>query len=229
MKSFTMTAIFFFLVILISCEKKNEDLKIDELPCKFIDFKYYNGEADPVGDFSGDYILIGSDTINSDNSIRELISSKNYIDKDFEFEIHRAINYGYKYACLKLIKTCNCNEVTWVLNDLVKDSKIVFAHFTIQTDNCTNLIWEPIGEKCVDSYSNIFYVRVKNPNDLGDLNNTILQTNTQIIGQNQFMSNWFSLSADKNSQGDALEMANYFFNTGLFDASEPDIIKLAVE
>jgi hypothetical protein len=43
------------------------------------------------------------------------------------------------------------------------------------------------------------------------------------------MSNWFSLSADKNSQGDALEMDNYFLNTGLFNASEPDIIKLAVE
>jgi hypothetical protein len=229
MKSFSITAAFFFLIILISCEKKKEDLKIDELPCEFIDHKYYNGEADPLGTFSGDYILIGSDTINSDISIRALISSKNYIDKDYEYEIHRAIDYGYKYACIKLSRTCNCNEVTWVINDLEKDFKIAFAHYTIQTDDCTNFIWEPIGEQCVDSYSNIFYVRVKNPNDLGDLDNIILQTNTQIIEQNQFMSNWFSLSADKNSKGDALEMANFFFSTGLFDSSEPDIIKVAVE
>jgi hypothetical protein len=229
MKHFTITAAFFFLIILISCEKKKEDLKIDELPCKFIDHKYYNGEADPLGNLSGDYILIGSDTINSDLSIRALISSKNYIDKDYEYEIHGSINYGYKYTCLKLSKTCNCNEVTWVINDLEKDSKIAFAHYTIQTDDCTNDIWEPIGEQCVDSYSNIFYVRVRNPNDPGDLDNIILQTNTQIIEQNDFMSNWFLLSADKNSKGDALEMANFFFSTGLFDASEPDIIKLAVE
>jgi hypothetical protein len=43
------------------------------------------------------------------------------------------------------------------------------------------------------------------------------------------MKDWYSIYADKNSQGDALDLANYFYETGLFAASEPDIIKLVVE
>jgi hypothetical protein len=81
----------------------------------------------------------------------------------------------------------------------------------------------------VDSYSDEFLVQVKDTNDLSDFNNTIHLTNTRIIEQNRFMSDWYSLHADKNSNGDALEMANYFYETGFFKASEPGIFKMAVE
>ena len=43
------------------------------------------------------------------------------------------------------------------------------------------------------------------------------------------MSDWYTLTADKNSLGDAMKMANFFYETELFKASEPDIIKIAVE
>jgi hypothetical protein len=47
--------------------------------------------------------------------------------------------------------------------------------------------------------------------------------------QDKYMNNWYILEADKNSQGDALQMANYFYETELFAACEPDIIKIPVE
>ena len=213
-------------ILILGCEK---NIKIDELSCSYTNFKYYNNEAYSLGEMSGDYILIGSDSSNTDNAIRDFVKSKDYFDQNFNFEIHKETNYKYKYIGLKLNRSCNCREIAWILNDIGQNSVIDYAHYTTQTDDCTNLIWETIGELCVNSYSNIFYVQVKDTNDISDLNNTILETNTMIRGQNQFMSDWYSLYADKNSNGDALQMANYFYETGLFEASEPDIIKLVVK
>jgi len=53
--------------------------------------------------------------------------------------------------------------------------------------------------------------------------------NTLLVSQNTFLPQWFHLRADKNSNGDALQMANYFYETSLFEHSEPDIIKIPVE
>ena len=54
-------------------------------------------------------------------------------------------------------------------------------------------------------------------------------SNNAVIGQNKYMSEWFTLGADKRSNGDALQMANYFYETGLFEHTEPAIFKLVVE
>ena len=88
-----------------------------------------------------------------------------------------------------------------------------------------------MGERCVNSYSNFFHVKVKNANDLSDLNRLVSETNTWIEYRNDSpFQQWFLLGADKNSRGDALEMANYFYETGLFESSEWDpVINLVVE
>ena len=59
--------------------------------------------------------------------------------------------------------------------------------------------------------------------------NMMAETNTELFKQNEFMKNWFTLIATKESRGDALSMANYFYESGLFEASEPDITKYPVE
>ena len=57
----------------------------------------------------------------------------------------------------------------------------------------------------------------------------ISETNTELVTQNEFMPKWFELRATKNSNGDALKMANYFYETGLFESAEPGISKYPVE
>lgn len=223
---YKLTIIFGLILILLSgCDKD----KVEENNCNYTDFKYYQDKPDRLGEMSGDYILIGSDSMNTDHEIKSFIESLEFIDHGFDFEIQKYIGYKYKQVVLKLSKTKDCAEITRLINEIQGNTLVAYAHYTIQTDDCTNLIEETIGEKCVNSYSSLFYVKVKTPNDLSDLNETILKTNTKIIEQNEFMNDWFSLTADKNSKGDALQMANYFYETGLFAASEPDIIKLIVE
>ncbi len=215
------------LLILITGCKKSDN--IDKLPCNYTGFKYYSDEPYPLGEMSKEYILIGTDSSKTDKSIIDFILSKNYIDHEFQFIIHKLDNYKYKYGVLKLNKPYTYDEITWILDDIEKNQIIDYAHFTMQTDDCTNMIWETVGDLCVDSYSNIFYVKVKDTNDISDLNNTLVETNTWIRKQNQFSHDLYSIYADKTSSGDALEMANYFYETGLFEYSEPDIIKIVIE
>jgi hypothetical protein len=223
MKPATLFIILLF-IFASSCHKES-----DKFMCNYTDFYYYQNEPYSIGKMSEEYILIGTDTSNSDNAIESFIKSNNYFDQDYDFEINTYNNYKYKQITLKLSKTQNCSVITNLLSEIEKNEIVDYAHYTIQTEDCSNDIWESIGNKCVNSYSSIFYVKVKDMNNLSDFYNTILETNTIIKEQNQFMNNWFSLIADKNSKGDALQMANYFYETGLFAASEPDIIKMAVE
>jgi hypothetical protein len=64
---------------------------------------------------------------------------------------------------------------------------------------------------------------------LTDLSQMIAQTNTELVEQNQFMAKWFELRATKESDGDGLAMANFFYESGLFEHSEPGISKYPVE
>lgn len=207
-----------------SCQKE-----IEKSLCNFTDFYYYKNEPYSLGKMSEEYILIGTDTSNSDNAIKTFIQSNSYFNQNFDFKIHKFNNYQYKQITLKLSKTRNCSEIANLLSEIEKNAIVDYAHYTIQTEDCSNDIWESIGNKCVNSYSSLFYVKVKDMNNLSAFYNTIHETNTIIKEQNQFMENWFLLNADKNSKGNALQMANYFYETGLFSSSEPDIIKIAVE
>lgn len=96
------------------------------------------------------------------------------------------------------------------------------THYTIQPDSCTDLIGQPIGNLCVNRYSSNFYVKVFDETNLTDLHNVISETNTELTGQNEFMKKWLTLRATKDSKGNALKMANYFYESGLFEYSEPD-------
>lgn len=72
--------------------------------------------------------------------------------------------------------------------------------------------------------SHLFYVKLKKEQDIILLNELAKTKNVKIIGQNDFMPLWFTLSCSKESDGNALQMANYFYETGLFVASEPDFL-----
>ncbi len=221
----------FSLFLLSGCEEESNDgdIQLGELPCNYTDFRYYHNEIITLENMSKNYVLIGVDTAYSDNSIRSFVKTKNYFDSDHYFEINSSANYGYKYMTVKLIKSCNCEEIAWIINEIKENLIISFAHYTTQTDYCTNLIGESIGDKCVDSYSNMFYIKVFDTNDISDLNAVVNETNTEIVEQLQFMNDWYKLKADKYSNGDALQMANYFHETGLFSAVDYDFIKVVVE
>ncbi len=72
--------------------------------------------------------------------------------------------------------------------------------------------------------SNYFYVKLRKEGDLEILRSIAKSTNTKIIEQDKFMPLWFTLSCTRLSKGNALEMANYFYETSKFAYAEPDLM-----
>lgn len=223
----TLLLIFSFLLV-ISCEN-NDDTVNTPLSCDYIDFKYYSGEEEYLGELSTSYILIGSETSFTDIEIQDFISTFSFFNQDYNYSIYSYPYYNYKVTPLKFNMSKSCEEITQLITELEQNAMVSYAHYTIITDNCLNDLGGSLGELCIDSYSSYFYVKVFDENNLTDLNETISQTNTEFVEQNQFMPKWFTLKATKISNGDALAMANYFHETGFFDSSEPDIVKYPVE
>lgn len=200
-----------------------------ELPCEFTDFSEYYYDSSEIGGLSDQYILIGIEKEIEKSAITEFVQSKQYLDTDYDFKINTTPNYAYKDSAIKLRKSSDCNEITWILDDLKKEPLISYAHFTMNTTNCKNDVDEPIGNKCVDSYSNILYVKLKNLSDTLELKNIATETNSEIKAQDSFMPLWFTLYVDKHANYELFEMIDFYKESGLFEHVDPDIIKLAVD
>ena len=72
--------------------------------------------------------------------------------------------------------------------------------------------------------SHLFYVKLKNAGDFVQLEKTAKENNIKILGNNHFMPLWYTLACSKESAGNALEMANVVYETGLFSEAIPDIM-----
>ncbi|MCL2683038.1 MAG: BACON domain-containing protein [Bacteroidales bacterium] len=112
-----------------------------------------------------------------------------------------------------------CKQLKEIIRTLEKSPIVTYANITLGHEeygmpNFTNIV----------SWSQYFYVKVKDENDLSDLFAVIQETKTQFIKQDTFMPKWFMLSADKKSMGNALRMSQYFYETGKFVATTPDFI-----
>jgi hypothetical protein len=115
-----------------------------------------------------------------------------------------------------------------MMHDLKQSSLITFTHYTVNTNNCNNLVDKPIGDNCVDSYSNILYLKLKDLSDTTELKKITIETNTSIRGQDNFMPLWFTLYVNKDASQELFALRDYFIESGLFEHVDPDIIKLQV-
>lgn len=201
----------------------------DDTTSGLLNFKYYNDKKDYLGLISKDYILLACESSSSDDDIKELVSTKDYLDPAYKYQIITFENYKYKYIPLRFDMPKTEKEIEAIITDLEGDALVSFAHYTFQSDNCTNLIGESVGSLCVNTFSDLFYVKVLDQEDLTSLNAMADEMEVEVIGQNEYMSEWFVLRTTKESQGDALKMANYFHESKLFECAEPEIIQLPIE
>lgn len=69
-----------------------------------------------------------------------------------------------------------------------------------------------------------FYVRLKDASDYDLLKKTAEQNNVLIVEQNEFLPLWYTLICTKETPDNTLNIANYFFETGLFASAVPDFL-----
>lgn len=77
-----------------------------------------------------------------------------------------------------------------------------------------------LGTEVILSY--FFFVKLKNLKDKVLLENMAREHKLEILEQNETMPEWYTLACTKNSEKNALEMANYFEETKLFEAAQPN-------
>jgi len=118
------------------------------------------------------------------------------------------------------------------IENLEINSKRVFnkeLHWTLDKFEGSELI-EYVSPAVINSnndtlnFSNLFYVRLRDEKDVELLEKMAKETNVEILGNNEFMPLWFTLSCNKNSKGNALEMANLFYESRLFSVTEVDFL-----
>ena len=162
-----------------------------------------------------DYLLIGfdkqtqsTDIVNYINQIGlfNLVDSNSILRHNVKHDM-LFINTTEPKTCLQLIK---------IISTLKESPIVLFANFTFESTDVYNDIW---------TYMNGFRVKLKvGGSTFADLQNIAIETNTLIVGQNEFDPLIYELITDKNSQGDALQMANYFYETGNFLFASPDYL-----
>ncbi len=72
--------------------------------------------------------------------------------------------------------------------------------------------------------SNLFYVKLKDKDDIHLLRKYAERYNVTIIRQNSYMPLWFTLLCTNTSNGNSLEIANAFYESGKFQYSHPNFM-----
>ncbi|MBW8051285.1 MAG: S8 family serine peptidase [Cytophagales bacterium] len=137
-----------------------------------------------------------------------------------DLKVHKFNNINV-FSSIKAYKGNVKSEKKWAI---VKSQNIGNVKLTTQKDIIYEvpLYYTSVGKEV--GISHLFYVKLFKEDDVENLEELAQQNNVEILGNNKFMPLWFTLSCSKHSAGNALDMANLFYETGLFVASEPDLM-----
>ena len=80
--------------------------------------------------------------------------------------------------------------------------------------------YDALGTEIILSY--FFFVKLKSLKDKDLLEKMAIENNLEILEQNEYMPEWFTLGCTKKTIKNALEMANYFEESKLFEAAQPN-------
>lgn len=134
-----------------------------------------------------------------------------YMSKEFKLTCVKSMS---KAAEAKDLKWCIVQNGNAYIRDLAKNSNIEYsAPFYETTDNGVDF-----------GISHLFYVKLKIKEDKDLLIDLASKLRVEILGNNEYMPLWYTLSCDVNSAGNSLQMANAFYESGLFEIAEPDFM-----
>lgn len=130
--------------------------------------------------------------------------------KDFNFELSSENQQNQKIAKLEFQNVPTDSEFLEKFNTLKQDINV----------NNVFLYFKRLGAPSI-GISDYFYVKLKNENNFETLQQVALQKNVQIVKQVPFMPKWYILRLKRETNGNTLDLSNYFYETGLFADVDP--------
>ena len=126
---------------------------------------------------------------------------------------------GTEYKTLKVIEKEICPNGRMIERGITSDKQLV---------NTSSLLYQTPSFHIADDTTNIFlterfYVRLNSENDYAILVNYADKYNAEIVRKGD-LGNWYILKCSHHSPYNALELANIFYESGLFSAAEPEFI-----
>ena len=143
-----------------------------------------------------------------ENFKKSSVSSLNL--KDFNLEIDNSNIQAQNIAKLEFQSMPTDLEFSEKTKSLKENLNINNVSFYFKRNNAPSI-----------GTSNYFYIKLNNSNDFTTLQQVAKQKNVKIIKQVPNMPLWYILSLKKNTIGNSLDLANYFYETGLFADVDP--------
>jgi len=150
------------------------------------------------------------DSIQQRHSIRATAFRADSINKR---QYHGEKRTARFYTELKFAENLSEQQYLQLLSDMKRQNKdaIISPYFKTKSGGKMGL-------------SNYFYVKLKEIGDTNLLRATADRTGCIIIEQDYYMPLWFILNTTETSTLNAMEAANTFYETGLFQSAEPDLM-----
>lgn len=178
--------------------------------CAQTDYYWYKGQKVYLEKLNTKKFVV-FDTYNDSISLKEALHLNN--SSIIKFEKNNNISSN-----LNEYETDIPRRINWAV---IEDDN--FAEF-----NRVNVIYDApffmTSNNVEAGLSNLFYVKLNISDDIVILERLAKENNVEILGNNRFMPLWYTLLCTNNSTGNALSMANFFYETQLFSASEPDLM-----
>lgn len=178
-------------------------ISILELTAQERPYYYYKGEKV--------YLTVDKTFVNiSTEQNVQKSAIKNLKIKEFDFSIDKSKNREEKTAKLEFESEPTDLEFEQRIKSLKENPSV----------NSVSLYYKRGDAKPIGT-SNIFYVKLKDVNDIKILQKTASKKGAEIVKQVPYMPEWYILSVKKGAVGSSLDLANQFYETGLFADIDP--------
>ncbi len=181
--------------IIMSCKK--DDLSSD---CKSR-YYYYDSEKINLTEIPNQGCISFYDTLSAETI--------NQILEQYQGIHILSIPSNSKHAIIS-IDSENCDETDKLFDTIKNDSRI---------SNCSKYLISEEGFTL--GITDVFVCVLKSGTSTNQIIELVNSNHTEILESNN-SNNRFIIRADKNSNGDALDMANKFFESGFFEYAEPE-------
>jgi hypothetical protein len=202
-----------------ACQEKKDALPEQKycLPCSSdSSFFYYTSDNDRIYLVVSDYcITIKFSSLVSSEYLHQLAEENMQLDSVTWIRESDYLAYGYLRAEL------SCEDIEALLVNLVLSDQVIGANPNFYLKETVD------GGRPVNNYqdllglTNEFVVQPKVGLPGSAMESLLYATRTRLIRTGPF---YLVLSADKNSVGNSLEMAQLFYETGYFEFSHPNFL-----